>query len=137
MAKDMIRVCDNYEFKLRTGQMPTRRDHDHVLQAEKFRRAFARYEEVRVAVAGVVGRFGVHSIWWPFYYDFGRTLASMHDRWEITHVQRREARMQLELWVSRGLVREVLEAIAYDCFDLTLTGPIPTLAADTDATKAR
>ena len=137
MARDIRRIGDKYEYKLRTGQMPTRRDLDHVRQAEGFRRAVAKYEEVRVGVAAVVSRFGVHSIWWPFYYDFGRTLAAMRDRWDINDVQRKEARMKLELWVSRGLVREVLEAIAYDCFDLTLTGPIPTLAADTDATKAR
>jgi hypothetical protein len=134
MAKDMIRVCDNYEYKLRTGRMPTRRDHNHVLQAEKFRRAFARYEDVRVAVGLVASRFGVHSIWFPFYYDFGRTLARMQDRWEITDVQRREARMQLELWVSRGLVREVLEAVAQECFQLDLTGPIPTLAPPPEPT---
>jgi hypothetical protein len=134
MARDIRKIADKYEYKLRTGQMPTRRDLDYVRQADGFRRAVVRFEEVRIGVAAVVSRFGVHSIWWPFYYDFGRTLAAMRDRWDMNGVQRREARMKLELWVSRGLVREVLEAIAYDCFDLTLTGPIPTLAQPVEPT---
>jgi len=128
MAKDIDRVCEKYEFKLRTGRMPTRVDNDREKQVEGFRRGTAKNEEVRSAVAEVISRIGVSTITWPFYYDFGRTLAALRDRSGSPEVHLKEARMQLELWVSRGLNRTVLEAIGRECFELDLTGPIPTLA---------
>jgi len=128
MAKDIDRVCEKYELKLRAGRMPTRVDNDREKQVEGFRRGAAKNEEVRSAVAEVISRIGVPTITWPFYYDFGRTLAAMRDRSGSPEVHLKEARMQLELWVSRGLNRAVLEAVGRECFELDLTGPIPTLA---------
>jgi len=134
MAKDIDRVCEKYEFKLRTGRMPTRVDNDREKQIEGFRRGTAKNEEVRSAVAEVISRIGVSTIMWPFYYDFGRTLAALRDRSGSPEVHLKEARMQLELWVSRGLNRTVLEAIGRECFELDLTGPIPTLAESPERT---
>ena len=128
MAKDIDRVCEKYEYKLRTGRMPTRVDNDREKQIEGFRRGAAKNEEVRSAVAEVISRIGVPTITWPFYYGFGRTLAALPNRSGSPEVHLKEARMQLELWVSRGLNRTVLEAVGRECFELDLTGPIPTLA---------
>jgi hypothetical protein len=128
MAKDIDRICDKYEYKLRDGRTASRSDQDRERQAEGYRRGAARNEEVRSAVAAVISRVGVSTIWWAFYYDFGRTLARLKARDGSPESLHSEARMQLEVWVARGLVREVLEQVARECFELDLTGPIPTLA---------
>ena len=128
MARDIDRVCEKYELKLRTGKMPERVDGDRERQVAEFRRGAERNEEVRTAVAAVISQAGVATIWWPFYYDFGRKLARLKARLGSPEVLRLEARMQLEVWVSRGLVRSVLESIGRECFELELTGPIPALA---------
>jgi hypothetical protein len=128
MAKDIDRICEKYELKLRAGRMATRVDCDRDRQVEAFRRGAEQNEAVRAAVASVLSRAGVTTIWWTYYYDFGRKLAALKARVLAHDVLRLEARMQLEVWVSRGLVRTVLEEIGRDCFELDLTGPIPTLA---------
>jgi hypothetical protein len=128
MAKDIERVCEKYELKLRAGKMLARRDGDRERQVEAFRRGATNNEAVRVAVASVMNRTRISTIWWPYYYDFGRQLTGLNSRVSSPRVLRLEARMQLEVWVSRGLVREVLEAIGQECFELDLTGPIPALA---------
>jgi hypothetical protein len=137
MAKDIDRVCEKYEVKLMTGRSLARSDDDRRRQVEKFRQSTARYEEVRKAVAAVLCREGICTIWWPYYYNFGRKLEWLRNRIGSPEVLRTEARMQLEVWVARGLVRPVLEAIAREYFELDLTGPIPTLASDQDATRTR
>lgn len=71
---------------------------------------------------------GISTIWWPYYYDFGRKLTVLKKRVTSVDVLLTEARMQLEVWVARGLAREVLETIAFNCFELDLSGPLPTLA---------
>ena len=128
MAKDIDDVCQKYELKLRTGKMPERVDGDRDMQIEAFRRACVNSEAVRSAVAAVISREGVSTIWWVAFYAFARKLA-----WLKTHVGSpdvlcNEARMQLEVWAARGLARTVLEKVALECFELDLTGPLPTLA---------
>lgn len=128
MAKDIDRICEKYELKLRTGKMPGRVDGDRERQVEAFRRCAERAEALRSAVAAVLSTEGVCSIWWTYYYDFARKLARQVARIGSPDVLRLEARMQLEVWVSRGLVRPVLEKIGREVFDLDLTGPIQPLA---------
>jgi hypothetical protein len=128
MAKDIDRVCEKYEVKLLTGRTSPRSDQDRQRQVDNFRQAQSRYEAVRSAVAAVLSREGVCTIWWSYYYDFGRKLAARQVRVGSPDVLRTEARMQLEVWVARGLNRSVLEAIGRECFELELTGPIPALA---------
>jgi len=128
MAKDVERICEKYELKLRTGKMPERVDGDRAGQIESFRRGAERNEAVRSAVAQVLSRVGICTIWWPYYYGFGRRLARLVGRVGSPDVLRLEARMQLEVWVARGLERSVLEQIGREVFELDLTGPIAPLA---------
>lgn len=127
MAKDIDRVCEKYELKLRTGKMPGRGDGDRERQVESYRRCAERAEALRSAVAVVLGREGVSTIWWTYYYDFARKLARQVNRICSHGVLLIEARMQLEVWVARGLVRAVLVAIGREVFDLDLTGPMQHL----------
>jgi hypothetical protein len=128
MAKDIDRVCQKYEIKLQSGRSSARSDQDRARQVELFRQGVSRYEEVRKAVAAVLSREGISTIWWPFYYNFGRKLEWLRNRIGSPDVLRTEARMQLELWVVRGLVRSVLETIGRECFELELTGPVSPIA---------
>jgi hypothetical protein len=121
MAKDVDLICEKYELKLRTGKMPARGDGDRERQVEAYRRCAERNEALRSAVAKVTSREGIYSIWWAYYYDFGRKVARLVTRIVSADVLRLEARMQLEVWVARGLKRAVLEAIGREVFDLDLS----------------
>jgi hypothetical protein len=127
MAKDVDQICQKYELKLRTGSSTGRVDGDCERQVESFRQSVARADEKRTAVSQLLSSAGIYSIWWPSYFGFSRRVAKLVERIGSTDVLRLEARMQLEVWVARGLVRAVLEAIARDVFDLDLTGPIKPL----------
>lgn len=130
MAKSIDRVADKYELKLRNGRVPTRADGDVKRQVEQFKMGMERAEVMRVMMAQELCSRGVCTIWWPYYYDFGRKLAGLKRRVSPAETLLVEARMQLEVWVARGLDRAVLEAIACNCFELNLSGPQPTLARE-------
>lgn len=134
MARDIGGVCEKYELKLRTGKMPGRLDGDRERQVEAFRRGTERNEALRAAVADVLNSLGVYTIWWPFYYAYSHWVARKVSRVGSPEVLRLEARMQLEVWVARGLERSVLETIGREVFDLDLTGPIQPLARSPDPT---
>ena len=128
MPKSIDQICQKYELKLRTGRMPVRVDSDPKRQVEAYRRALVSNEAVRSAVATVLCREGVCTIWWVGFYAYARKLACLKAHIGSPDVLRVEARMQLEVWAARGLDRVVLEKVARECFELDLTGPIPTLA---------
>ena len=128
MGRDIDTVCERYERKLRAGRTLARRDGDVESQVGAFRKAQETDRDLRARVSELIGAAGVPSIQWLFYYDFARRLSRLVRQDAGASVLTSEARMQLEVWVARGLVRSVLEAVASDCFDLILTGPIPTLA---------
>ena len=137
MGRDIDTVCERYERKLRAGRTLVRRDGDVESQVGAFRKAQETDRDLRASVGELIGSAGVPSIQWLFYYDFARRLSRLA-RQDISSGSRgTEARMQLEVWVARGLSRSVLETIGRECFELDLTGPIPTLETGTDATKAR
>lgn len=123
MAKEVDRVCEKYEIKLGLNQMPSRVDRDQARQVMKYRAAAVKSEELRKAVAATLCRFGVATIWWPYYYDFARTLAGYRNQGLPEAIQRAEARVRVDLWVSRGLAREVLEAISCECLNMDLCEP--------------
>jgi len=127
MAKDVDRVCERYEIKLGLGRASVRGDGNRELQVAAFRRAQERDKTLREAVAAVLSAEGVSTIWWAYYYAFGRKLAWLKAHWGETEAMRSEARIQLDVWSARGLIRPVLERIATECFELELGGPIPTL----------
>ena len=134
MPKSIDSVCQKYELKLRTGKMPIRVDSDPERQIEAFRRGQESNEAVRSAVASVLCREGVCTIWFVSYYAYGRKLAWLKAHVGAYDVLRSEARMQLEVWAARGLIRKVLEMVAMEVFELDLTGPIPTLAPPPERT---
>ena len=134
MPKSIDSICQKYELKLRTGRMPVRVDSDPERQVEAFRRALVSNEAVRSAVAKVLCREGVCTIWWVGFYAYSRKLARLKAHIGSPDVLREEARMQLEVWAARGLVRTVLEMVAQEVFELDLTGPIPTLAQTPERT---
>ena len=134
MAEDVDRMCEKYELKLRAGRLPLRVDGDHAGQLESYRRAAQRCEENRKAVAEVLCREGVYTIWWHYYYGFGLSLAKQALRLDSPEVLRLAARSELEVWVERGLERTVLEKIGREVFDLDLTGPIQPLAGSPEPT---
>jgi len=128
MAKDVDRVCQKYEVKLDLGRASARVDGDREQQVGAFHRAQEKDKALREAVAAVLSAEGVSTIWWIYYYTFGRKLAKLKAHWGETEAMRSEARIQLDVWSARGLIRPVLERIAKECFELELGGPIPTLA---------
>ena len=128
MGRDIEAVCERYERKLRASRTMARRDGDVELQVGAFRKAQETDRDLRARVSELIGRAGVPSIQWLFYYDFARRVSRLARQDMGSDVRASEARMQLEVWVARGLARSVLEAIARECFELDLTGPIPTLA---------
>ena len=134
MAKDVDRVCQKYEIKLGLGRASARVDGDREQQVGAFRRAQERDKVLREAVAAVLSAEGVSTIWWAYYYAFGRKLAWLKTHWGETEVTRSEARIQLDVWTARGLVRPVLERIARECFELELSGSIPALAQSGERT---
>jgi len=134
MAKDIDRVCERYEIKLGLGRASLRVDGNREQQVAAFRRAQERDKTMREAVAAVLSTEGVSTIWWAYYYAYGRKLAWLKAHWGETEVMRSEARIQLDVWTARGLVRPVLERIARECFELDLGGPIPTLAQSGERT---
>jgi len=134
MAKDIDRVCERYEIKLGLGRASLRVDGNREEQIAAFRRAQERDKTLREAVAVVLSAEGVSTIWWAYYYAFGRKLAWLKVHWGETEVMRSEARIQLDVWTARGLVRPVLERVARECFELELSGPIPTLAQPEERT---
>lgn len=128
MGRDIEAVCERYERKLRAGRTLVRRDGDVESQVGAFRKAQETDRDLRASVSQLIGSAGVPSIQWLFYYDFARRVSRLA-RQEMSHDSlASEARMQLEVWVARGLNRAVLEAIAREGFEMDLTGPIPTLA---------
>ena len=128
MGRDIDTVCERYERKLRAGRTLVRRDGDVESQVGAFRKAQETDRDLRARVSELIGNAGVPSIQWLFYYDFARRLSRLA-RQDVGHDSLvSEARMQLEVWVARGLERSVLEMIGRERFELDLTGPIPTLA---------
>jgi hypothetical protein len=134
MGRDIDAVCARYERKLRAGRTQARRDGDVEGQVDAFRKAQESDRALRAEVGQVMSCAGVPSIQWLFYYDFARRVRRMMLRDLATDVVSNEARMQLEVWVARGLAREVLVQVASECFGLLLTGPIPTLAHSAERT---
>ena len=128
MAKDVDRICETYEVKLDLGRASVRVDGNRERQVAAFRRSVENDRIVRAAVSVVLSAEGISTIWWAYYYAFGRKLTWLKAHWGETRVMLSEARVQLDVWTARGLVRPVLERIATECFELDLTEPIPTLA---------
>ena len=134
MAKDIDRVCEKYEVRLGLGRVPGRKDGNRELQLAAFRQAQENDQAVRKLVSKVISAEGISTIWWVYFYAFGRKLAWLMSHRGSTEVLHDEARMQLEVWAARGLPRPVLEKVAWECFELDLTGPIPTLAQTPERT---
>ena len=128
MAKDVDRVCEKYEIKLDQGRASSRVDGNREQQVAAFRRSVEKDRTVREAVAAVLSAEGISTIWWSYYYAFGRKLAWLKGHWGETLVMLSEARIQVDVWTARGLVRPVLERIATECFEIDLGGSIPALA---------
>jgi len=134
MGRDIDAVCARYERKLRAGRTQARRDGDTESQVGAFRKAQEADRDLRTCVSQLISSAGVPSIQWLFYYDFARRMSRLCRSDMAGDVRVSEARMQLEVWVARGLKRTVLEEIASTLFTLTLTGPIPTLAQSPERT---
>jgi len=127
MAKDVDRVCQKYEVKLDMGRASSRGDGDRERQVAAFRRSAEKDKAMREAVAAVLSAEGISTIWWAYYYAFGRKLAWLQAHWGDTMVMRSEALIQLDVWTARGLARPVLERVAREVFEIDLTGPVPIL----------
>jgi hypothetical protein len=134
MAKDVDRICKKYEVKLDLGRASARVDGNRERQVAAFRRSVEKDRTVREAVAAVLCAEGISTIWWSYYYAFGRKLAWLKSHWGETLVMLSEARIQVDVWTARGLARPVLERIATECFELDLGGPIPALAQSEEGT---
>lgn len=134
MAKSVDRICAKYEFKLRAGRLMARLDGDRAAQVAAFRRYAVQAEEKRLAISQLLGGEGIYSIWWPFYLNFGRSLARLTSRMGTTEALRLAALAELENWVARSLERSVLEKIAREVFDLDLTGSTEPLARPPEPT---
>ena len=127
MAKDVDRVCQKYEVKLDMGRASSRGDGDRERLVAAFRRSAEKDKAMREAVAAVLSAEGISTIWWAYYYAFGRKLAWLQAHWGDTMVMRSEALIQLDVWTARGLARPVLERVAREVFEIDLTGPVPIL----------
>jgi hypothetical protein len=127
MAKDIDRVCQKYEVKLDMGRASARGDGDRERQVAAFRRSAEKDKAVREAVAKVLCAEGISTIWWAYYYSFGRKLAWLQAHWGDTMVTRSETLIQVDVWTARGLARPVLRRVAREVFEIDLDGPVPIL----------
>ena len=75
MAKDVDRICEKYEVKLAIGRASVRVDGNRERQVAAFRRSVENDRIVRAAVSVVLSAEGISTIWWAYYYAFGRKLA--------------------------------------------------------------
>jgi hypothetical protein len=119
------RVCKKYALKLAGGSGARRVDGDVEAQALNYTAAQARLRQLREDTAAVLDGFGVAGIVRPYYYDFVLTVTK-RDRvmWNEAHL-RAEARVQVDLWVGRGLKRDVLLAVARQVLGMDLSAPDP------------
>ena len=118
-------VCERYALKLAAGTGACRRDGDVEAQALNYTAAQARLRQLRTDTGAVLDGFGVPGTVRPFYYDFVMTVTK-RDRvlWNEAHL-RDEARVQVDLWVGRGLKRDVLLAVARQVLGMDLAAPDP------------
>ncbi len=123
------RAAERYAVKLTLGVGAGRRDGDYKAQAEHFALAVARTTRLRADTAAVMDTIGVHTIVRPFYYSFAMRLDKLtREQWS-EHSLWTEAHILVTTWVSRGLSREVLLAIARDLFNLNLAESEPPACA--------
>jgi hypothetical protein len=118
-------ACKKYAVRLVAGRGACRRDGDAVAQAENYTVAMVRLRQLRADTAAVLDEFGVPGTMRPFYYDFVLTVKK-RDRvlWVEAHL-RAEARVQVDLWVGRGLRRDILLAVARQVLGMDLSAPDP------------
>ena len=126
------RVCENYALKLSLGSGASRRDGDVESQAANYTAGQARVSQLRADTAVLLDREGVPTIVRPYYYDFVLRVAKRDSELLSEHARRVEGRLQLELWASRGLSRNLLAHIALQVLGLDLTGPEPDPCAADD-----
>jgi hypothetical protein len=127
------RSCDRYAQKLAAGRGALRRDGDVDAQSAKYQAGFAEVNRQRSATAEVLDRFGVPTIVRPFYYSYILALGKRDRKmWSETQLGN-EGRILVSLWVSRGLRRDVLLAIAQDVLGLDLAGAEPLACASVKA----
>jgi hypothetical protein len=131
--KDRVeRICENYALKLAGGRGAPRRDGDIEAQAANYAAGQARLSQLRADTAAILDREGVPTIVRPYYYGFVLRLAKRDSELMSEHTRRVEGRLQLELWASRGLERNLLAHIALQVLCLDLTGPEPDACAADD-----
>jgi hypothetical protein len=120
-------ASERYALKLASGRVAGRRDGNVEAQAANYAAAQAVLSRLRAETAAVLDRAGVPMLVRPYYYDFVMKLARRdRELWVEAH-RRAEARVQMDLWVRRGLKRDVLLAVAREvlCMDLSASDPGP------------
>jgi hypothetical protein len=115
------RMVENYASRLRVGQCGTpARVGDLKSQAERFAAGVARMRAIDAATTKVTDAEGVATIMRPFYCSFARKLGKLVARAWGDNARRDEGRVLVDVWVARGLCREVLLRIAREVFELEL-----------------
>ncbi len=127
------RSCDRYAAKLAAGRGGLRRDGNAEAQAANYAAGNILLNRLRSGTAEVLDRFGVPTIVRPFYYSYILALGKRDRRmWSETQL-RNEGRILVSLWVSRGLKRDVLLAVAQDVLCLNLADSEPRPCASGEA----
>jgi hypothetical protein len=125
VAERAEQVSQEYALKLALGHVAGRRDGNVNAQAANYATAQALLSRLRAATAAVLDRERVPILVRPFYYDFVLKLAKRdRELWDEVH-RRSEARVQIDLWVGRGLARDVLLAVASEVLGMDLSVPDP------------
>lgn len=116
-------VSRNYAMRASLGRGTLRKDGDIEAQAANYAESQARLCRLRADVALLLDGAGVPSIVRPFYYSFAQTVARRDRQLNSEFTRRAEARVQVDLWESRGLVRVLLLRVCREVLGLEISTP--------------
>jgi hypothetical protein len=120
MSDRWHRIVENYEMHLRTSEA------GHLTESEIQRRV-AHYGSSAVIDDGLLNQVrqvlcsaGVATMLFPYYHSFSRELGKLTREETSLHRLQTEVSWRVTKWVTRGLDRSVLVAIACSVFNIPL-----------------
>lgn len=129
MDTDIERASRRYAQALRSGRQTLRRGSTVELQTGRYALALEYDQAVRQTTKLVMNEIGVPSIYRFLYYGFARKLEHFSLQTGPGESLRMEVRLQIEIWVGRGLDRAVLTEIAAQVFRVHVDGPVPAASS--------
>jgi len=118
MSDRLSRVVDNYERHLRLGEAGRLSESEIRARVEHYGMAAVMEDRVLNEVRLVLGSAGVPTMFFPYYHAFSRELGRLTREETSLVTLQTETSWRVTKWVTRGLERSVLLAIARDVFNI-------------------